>query len=171
MLQSNFILQIKERCKSFIFILQLNKIKKQPFLQINLNKDIYFFITSSLCIIAKLFSLLSADVAVATPLISMGAVLGKVTYMQLVFMGIIELIMFTINKYVGEQLFMVSLFLVSQSEEFDHKVSDKTKFLNRLAREIFWYDKESTKKYIYKYFRQLLKSHCNRLYPIMIYLF
>ncbi|XP_011870750.1 PREDICTED: ammonium transporter Rh type B isoform X2 [Vollenhovia emeryi] len=54
----------------------------------------------------SLDSLLSADVAVATPLISMGAVLGKVTYMQLVFMGIVELIMFTINKYVGENLFM-----------------------------------------------------------------
>lgn len=68
------------------------------------------FISSSY-IVTKLFSLLSADVAVATPLISMGAVLGKVTYMQLVFMGIVELIMFTINKYVGEELFMVSLFL------------------------------------------------------------
>jgi len=72
-----------------------------------LSKD---FISSSY-IVTKLFSLLSADVAVATPLISMGAVLGKVTYMQLVFMGIVELIMFTINKYVGEELFMVSLFL------------------------------------------------------------
>lgn len=55
----------------------------------------------------SLKSLLSADVAVATPLISMGAVLGKVTYLQLVFMGIVELIMFTINKYIGEHLFMV----------------------------------------------------------------
>ncbi|XP_050449446.1 ammonium transporter Rh type A isoform X1 [Cataglyphis hispanica] len=54
----------------------------------------------------SLESLLSADVAVATPLISMGAILGKVTYMQLIFMGIVELIMFTINKYIGEQLFM-----------------------------------------------------------------
>lgn len=62
-----------------------------------------------------LFSLLSADVAVATPLITMGAVLGKVTYMQLVFIGIVELIMFTINKYIGEKLFMVSLFLVSHN--------------------------------------------------------
>jgi len=78
-----------------------------------LSKDIYFFIVTGL------FSLLSADCAVATPLISMGAVLGKVTYMQLVFMGIVELIMFTINKYVGEHLFMVSLFLVL-SEEFDY---------------------------------------------------
>nr|XP_012224503.1 PREDICTED: ammonium transporter Rh type A [Linepithema humile]XP_012224504.1 PREDICTED: ammonium transporter Rh type A [Linepithema humile] len=54
----------------------------------------------------SLESLLSADVAVAAPLISMGAVLGKVTYMQLIFMGIIELIMFTVNQYIGEQLFM-----------------------------------------------------------------
>ncbi|XP_061935705.1 ammonium transporter Rh type B isoform X4 [Apis cerana] len=54
----------------------------------------------------SLKSLLSADVAVATPLISMGALLGKTTYMQLVFMGIVELIMFTVNKYVGEHLLM-----------------------------------------------------------------
>ena len=44
----------------------------------------------------------------ATPLISMGALLGKTTYMQLVFMGILELIAFTVNKYVGEHLLMVS---------------------------------------------------------------
>ncbi|KAK9304112.1 hypothetical protein QLX08_004388 [Tetragonisca angustula] len=54
----------------------------------------------------SLKSLLSADVAVATPLISMGALLGKTTYMQLVFMGILELIAFTVNKYVGEHLLM-----------------------------------------------------------------
>ncbi|XP_026825981.1 ammonium transporter Rh type A isoform X3 [Ooceraea biroi] len=52
-------------------------------------------------------SLLNADVAVATPLISMGALLGKVTYIQLLFIGTVELIMFTVNKYVGEHLFMV----------------------------------------------------------------
>lgn len=54
----------------------------------------------------SLESLLSADVAVATPLISMGALLGKTTYIQLVFMGILELIMFTVNKYVGEHVLM-----------------------------------------------------------------
>nr|XP_034184192.1 ammonium transporter Rh type A isoform X6 [Osmia lignaria] len=54
----------------------------------------------------SLQSLLSADIAVATPLISMGALLGKTTYIQLVFMGILELIMFTVNKYVGEHLLM-----------------------------------------------------------------
>lgn len=69
----------------------------------------------------KFFSLLSADVAVATPLISMGAILGKVTYMQLIFMGIVELIMFTINKYIGEQLFMVSLSLMSTIRNYLEK--------------------------------------------------
>ncbi|XP_025155652.1 ammonium transporter Rh type A isoform X3 [Harpegnathos saltator] len=55
----------------------------------------------------SLKSLLDADVAVAAPLISMGALLGKTTYMQLIFMGIAELIMFNVNKFVGEHMFMV----------------------------------------------------------------
>ncbi|XP_076753082.1 rhesus blood group-associated glycoprotein Rh50 isoform X2 [Xylocopa sonorina] len=55
----------------------------------------------------SLNSLLSADIAVAAPLISMGALLGKTSYMQLVFMGILELIVFTVNKYVGEHLLQV----------------------------------------------------------------
>ncbi|XP_058797600.1 ammonium transporter Rh type B-B isoform X2 [Phymastichus coffea] len=53
----------------------------------------------------SLDSLLSADVAVAAPLISMGALLGKTTYIQLIFMGIIELIVYTLNKYIGEKHF------------------------------------------------------------------
>ncbi|KAI4481849.1 hypothetical protein M0804_009370 [Polistes exclamans] len=59
----------------------------------------------------SLASLLSADVAVAAPLISMGALLGKTTYMQLVFMGIVELIVYTINKYIGEHHLMASSFM------------------------------------------------------------
>ncbi|XP_034946674.1 ammonium transporter Rh type A isoform X2 [Chelonus insularis] len=54
----------------------------------------------------SLIGLLNADVAVAAPLISMGAVLGKTTYMQLIFMGIVELAMYTVNKYIGEYYFM-----------------------------------------------------------------
>ncbi|XP_015115361.1 ammonium transporter Rh type A [Diachasma alloeum] len=56
----------------------------------------------------SLMSLLNADVAVAAPLISMGAVLGKTTYMQLIFMGIIELAVFSFNKYIGEEYFMAA---------------------------------------------------------------
>ncbi|XP_043284587.1 ammonium transporter Rh type A isoform X2 [Venturia canescens] len=54
----------------------------------------------------SLEGLLSADVAVAAPLISMGALLGKTTYMQLISMGVIELILYTLNKYIGEHYFM-----------------------------------------------------------------
>lgn len=54
----------------------------------------------------SLQSLLSADVAVAAPLISMGALLGKTTYMQLICMGIIELIVYTVNKHIGEHHFV-----------------------------------------------------------------
>ncbi|CAD6222287.1 GSCOCG00000897001-RA-CDS [Cotesia congregata] len=54
----------------------------------------------------SLTGLLNADVAVAAPLISMGAVLGKTTYMQLIVMGIIELAIFSVNKYIGEHIFM-----------------------------------------------------------------
>ncbi|KAJ8684404.1 hypothetical protein QAD02_020196 [Eretmocerus hayati] len=53
----------------------------------------------------SLESLLSADVAVAAPLISMGAVLGKISYMQLISMGIIELFVYTANKRIGESYF------------------------------------------------------------------
>ncbi|XP_012274440.1 ammonium transporter Rh type A isoform X2 [Orussus abietinus] len=54
----------------------------------------------------SLQGLLSADVAVAAPLISMGALLGKTTYMQLIFMGILELIVYTVNKHIGEHHLM-----------------------------------------------------------------
>lgn len=72
------------------------------------------------------FSLLDADVAVAAPLISMGAVLGKTTYMQLIFMGIAELIMFNVNKYVGEHLFMVSELVRFLGDEFRETVVSVT---------------------------------------------
>nr|CAD7458619.1 unnamed protein product [Timema tahoe] len=50
-------------------------------------------------------SLLSADVATAAILISMGAVLGKTTPLQLLIMGFIEIIVFTANEYLGVEVF------------------------------------------------------------------
>nr|CAD7427515.1 unnamed protein product [Timema monikensis] len=50
-------------------------------------------------------SLLSADVATAAILISMGAVLGKTTPLQLLIMGFIEMIVFTANEYLGVEVF------------------------------------------------------------------
>nr|CAD7258198.1 unnamed protein product [Timema shepardi] len=49
--------------------------------------------------------LLSADVATAAILISMGAVLGKTTPLQLLIMGFIEMIVFTANEYLGVEVF------------------------------------------------------------------
>ncbi|XP_063217712.1 ammonium transporter Rh type A isoform X2 [Bacillus rossius redtenbacheri] len=50
-------------------------------------------------------SLLNADIAVAAVLISMGAVLGKTTPLQLLVMGIIEIVAFTSNEYIGVNIF------------------------------------------------------------------
>nr|CAD7405603.1 unnamed protein product [Timema cristinae] len=53
-------------------------------------------------------SLLSADVATAAILISMGAVLGKTTPLQLLIMGFIEMIVFTANEYLGIEVFKLT---------------------------------------------------------------
>lgn len=50
--------------------------------------------------------------AAATVLISMGAVLGRTTYLQLVVMGILETIVYTGNSYVGYNIFKVCVFTV-----------------------------------------------------------
>lgn len=55
----------------------------------------------------SLKSLLHADVATATVLISMGAVLGRTTYVQLLIMGVIEIAVFCANSYLGEAVFKV----------------------------------------------------------------
>lgn len=65
----------------------------------NINIDIVFFLS---------FSLLSADIAAAAPLISMGALLGRTTHVQLIIMGIFELVLFAANSYLSEQMWSVS---------------------------------------------------------------
>lgn len=59
------------------------------------------------CGFNSLFSLLKADVATATVLISMGAVLGRTSYIQLLVMGVIEIAVFTGNSYLGDRVFKV----------------------------------------------------------------
>ncbi|KAF5302384.1 hypothetical protein FQA39_LY10423 [Lamprigera yunnana] len=56
----------------------------------------------------SIFSLLKADIASAAVLISMGAVLGKTSYIQLLVMGFIEVAVFSSNLYLGEEVFKVS---------------------------------------------------------------
>lgn len=46
--------------------------------------------------------------AVAAVLISMGAVLGRTTFLQLIIMGFIELIVYSGNNYLNEQVFMAA---------------------------------------------------------------
>lgn len=46
-----------------------------------------------------------ADVATAAVLISMGAVLGRTSYIQLLIMGVIEIAVFSANSYIGDRYF------------------------------------------------------------------
>lgn len=54
-----------------------------------------------------LISLVDADVTTATVLISMGAVLGRTSYLQLVVMGLMETVAYTANSYVGYKILKV----------------------------------------------------------------
>ncbi|GJQ65345.1 hypothetical protein Trydic_g7459 [Trypoxylus dichotomus] len=49
-------------------------------------------------------SLLRADIAAATVLISMGALLGNTSYVQLIVMGFIEIAFFAANSYLGTKI-------------------------------------------------------------------
>lgn len=60
-----------------------------------------------LCTSLMYFSIVNADIAAAAVLISMGAVLGRTTYMQLIVMGIIEIAVLTCNFYIGNSLLKV----------------------------------------------------------------
>lgn len=54
--------------------------------------------------------MLTADVIAAAVLISFGAVLGKVSVLQLVIMGVLETVLFCVNEYVGTAKLMVILY-------------------------------------------------------------
>ncbi|XP_017784382.1 PREDICTED: ammonium transporter Rh type A isoform X2 [Nicrophorus vespilloides] len=56
----------------------------------------------------SIVSLLKGDVAVATVLISMGAVLGRTSHMQLIFMGLLEIAFFSFNEYIAAKFFIVT---------------------------------------------------------------
>lgn len=52
-------------------------------------------------------SLIGADIAAASVLISMGALLGRTTPFQLLFMGLIEIFIFAFNEHIQLNYFMV----------------------------------------------------------------
>lgn len=54
-------------------------------------------------------SLIGADIAAASVLISMGALLGRTTPFQLLFMGLFEILLFAVNEHVQLNYFMVNM--------------------------------------------------------------
>lgn len=44
--------------------------------------------------------MIDGDISAAVPLISMGALLGRTTPIQLLFMGLVEIAIFALNEYV-----------------------------------------------------------------------
>lgn len=56
----------------------------------------------------SLNNLIGADIAAASVLISMGALLGRTTPIQLLIMGLIEIFVFAANEYLQIEIFKVS---------------------------------------------------------------
>jgi hypothetical protein len=55
----------------------------------------------------SLANLIGADIAAASVLISMGALLGRISPIQLLVMGLIEIILFASNEYLQIELMKV----------------------------------------------------------------
>ena len=56
-----------------------------------------------------IFRVLEADFAVATVLISFGAILGKASALQLILMALVEVVFYNINIYIGIETLGVSI--------------------------------------------------------------
>ena len=71
-----------------------------------------FLITTTLydLLLYALFSMLNADFASASVLISFGAVLGVTTPLQLIVMSILEIAIFATNEYLGLNVLQVILY-------------------------------------------------------------
>lgn len=57
----------------------------------------------------SLENMIGADIAAASVLISMGCLLGRITPMQLLIMGLFEIIFFAVNEYLQIELMRVSM--------------------------------------------------------------
>lgn len=66
-------------------------------------------INFSFLIRLSLANLIGADIAAASVLISMGALLGRISPIQLLVMGLIEIILFASNEYLQIELMKVWL--------------------------------------------------------------
>lgn len=63
----------------------------------------YFFLSKRM----SLDNIIGADIAAAAVLISMGALLGRTTPIQLLFMGLIEVIVFAANEHLQVEIMSV----------------------------------------------------------------
>lgn len=62
----------------------------------------------NLCCRLSLGNLIGADIAAASVLISMGALLGRITPIQLLIMGLVEITIFASNEYLQIELMKVT---------------------------------------------------------------
>ena len=67
----------------------------------------YTLVTSVIMIIYILCSLLTSDFACAAVLISFGAVLGKLSPLQLIIMSLFEIAVYSVNEKIGISVFEV----------------------------------------------------------------
>lgn len=70
-------------------------------------------------------NLIGADIAAASVLISMGALLGRITPIQLLIMGLIEIVVFASNEYLQIELMRVCTeiaFIRFKKITFNHKL-------------------------------------------------
>ena len=58
-------------------------------------------------------SMVAAEFAAATAMISFGVVLGKASPLQMIFMALAEIALYFVNDYVGRQLMGVCCYLTS----------------------------------------------------------
>lgn len=66
----------------------------------------------------SLDDIIGADIAAAAVLISMGAMLGRTTPIQLLFMGIIEIIVFAANEHLQVEMMSVLSIIYSIMTQF-----------------------------------------------------
>lgn len=72
-----------------------------------MNVNMRFNVRSILPCRISLDSLIGADIAAAAVLISMGALLGRVTPIQLLVMGLVEIFVFAFNEHIQLELFKI----------------------------------------------------------------
>ena len=66
-------------------------------------------ISVDILVFEQIYSLINADFAAATVLISFGAVLGKASPLQLLLMSFLEVPIFLLNEAIGAEIYQVKI--------------------------------------------------------------